>query len=264
MHRTLLRVSGYISERRNVRDQKLFVISLFQAENAILLAIHLESPGSAEGSEKSLRNELAEALVQLPGKMSESSSRWPQLTLVAVLVTACSLLYFVDSGLADLLSYDRGAIGRGQWWRFISANFLHTNGFHLALNLVALVAVTLLMDGTRNLGELVAVFFVGAVSVTVGLFFLTPRIYGYVGLSGVLHGLFVFVTWDVFRRDRLLGALLAMALLIKLAHELWNGPSRAIEGLIEAEVVTEAHFFGVLGGILGVLITSRLARRSRA
>ena len=186
------------------------------------------------------------------------------MTLVAVLVTACSLLYFVDSGLADLLSYDRGAIGRGQWWRFISANFLHTNGFHLALNLVALVAVTLLMDGTRNLGELVAVFFVGAVSVTVGLFFLTPRIYGYVGLSGVLHGLFVIVIWDVFRRDRLLGALLAMALLIKLGHELWNGPSQAIESLIEAEVVTEAHFFGVLGGILGVLITSRLARRSRA
>lgn len=221
---------------------------------------HQKAAGLAESSGKSLLSELAEELVWFPAEMSVYSNRWPQLTIVAVISAGCALLCFLDSDLTEFLRYDRGEISLGQWWRFFSANFLHTNGFHLGLNLVALAALTLLMDGVR-LGELLTVFCVGAVSVTVGLYLFVPQVYGYVGLSGALHALFVLVTWGVFGRDRVLGALLALVLLIKLGNELWRGPSEALARLIAADVVTEAHFFGVLGGILGLLLTRGLGRR---
>ena len=62
------------------------------------------------------------------------NSRYFVVTLISVL---CVLLFAL--GIDDALAYRRELILEGQWWRLLSGNFLHTNIWHLAMNLAGFV-----------------------------------------------------------------------------------------------------------------------------
>ncbi len=151
----------------------------------------------------------------------------------------------------DWLQFARSDIEAGQWWRFISANFVHLNWRHFAMNAVALVAIYALYPNVmNNMGWLLA-FLLNSLAVTVGLWLFSPLIQWYVGLSGVLHGILtMLILLDYVLSKSKLNILLLLVLVTKLIWEGLMGPLPGSETTAGGPIVVQAHLYGFLGGLL--------------
>ncbi len=88
---------------------------------------------------------------------------------------------------AQLLRYDRSAIAAGGWWRLLTAHIVHLDAHHLMLNELGLVLMWSLFAQDYDAVEWCAIVFAGALAISSGLWWLSPRVAWYVGASGVLH-----------------------------------------------------------------------------
>ena len=87
-----------------------------------------------------------------------------------------------------------------------------------------------------------------------GIFYYNPSLTQYVGLSGVLHGIFVFgAIMDILSKDKT-GYLLFIGVWLKIAHEQIYGASSGVSDLIEASVAIDAHLWGAVGGLLFTIV----------
>lgn len=178
--------------------------------------------------------------------MFTEKSGWPALAGLSVL-----LLILFAALPADLLAFRRDAIGQGQWWRIITGNLAHTNGWHLLLNLAGLWIIALLFAADLNNRRLLSVLALCALAVTLGIWWWCPSTHWYMGLSGALHGLFAWgLVQDLRARRRgsllLLGGF-ALKLLLDWQGGGLNNPSAA---LIGARVHVESHLIGTMAGLL--------------
>ncbi|HVT35845.1 MAG TPA: rhombosortase [Nevskiaceae bacterium] len=152
------------------------------------------------------------------------------------------------------LRYDRAAIAAGQWWRFITGNFVHLGWYHWALNEAGIVVLVLLCP--EQLSPLVWMrrVLLLCVGMSAGLYWLVPGLPTYVGMSGVIHGLFVLgLMPQVLKKDLIaLGCLLY--LLGKLGYELYAGAPVSDEHAIGGSVVTQAHFYGSISALFYGLV----------
>tara|TARA_R100000306_G_scaffold57946_1_gene56245 strand:+ start:8190 stop:8849 length:660 start_codon:yes stop_codon:yes gene_type:complete len=173
------------------------------------------------------------------------------------------------SGLGSVFRYERDLILRGEYYRLITAHFVHLNWTHFAMNALGVAACCLLLDGTPK--GLSFVLISGVTVISAGLLLLYPQVQWYVGYSGVLYGqvfyaLLVGILQEI-RRARLQrdpAGLLRLLLLVLGAVYLlylviaanWPIPgslqgSDLSEGLIGAPVLHEAHLLGTLAGLFG-------------
>src|SRR5258705_593019 len=146
--------------------------------------------------------------------------RWIWLLLILLLLGA--VLGLGDSGSA-LLRYDRGAIAAGGWWRLLTAHIVHLDAHHLVLNGLGLVLMWSLFASDFDAVEWCVIVFAGALGISSGLWWLSPRVAWYVGASGVLHSVMAAGTAKhlIFRAlDRWI---LTVFLSGKLAYEQWGG-----------------------------------------
>lgn len=152
--------------------------------------------------------------------------------------------------MQDALCWDKRLIVQGQYWRVLSGNFTHSNLIHLVMNLIAFALIMgIFKPSTAQL--LIGVLFIALV---IGLLNLLTSMQIYLGLSGVLHGLFVYFALLDIRNGHKNAWLLVLAILAKLAWENIFAPSAFTERLIEASVATAAHLFGLLAGVLLALL----------
>ncbi len=98
--------------------------------------------------------------------------------------TRCWVLATVS---AQLLRYDRSAIAAGGWWRLLTAHIVHLDAHHLILNELGLVLMWSLFAQDYDAVEWCAIVLSGALAISSGLWWLSPRVSWYVGASGVLH-----------------------------------------------------------------------------
>jgi len=172
------------------------------------------------------------------------------LFLIIIFILALLAQLSLKSG-ADWLQYARPEIEAGQWWRFITGNFIHLNWRHLVLNALALVAIFYLFPSILSFTELLLVMLLSSIAVTLGLWLFNPSIYWYVGLSGALHGLLVtLLILDIAEGKSMLSIGLLILVLIKIVWEIWFGPLPGSEFTAGGRVVVEAHMFGSLGGLV--------------
>jgi rhomboid family GlyGly-CTERM serine protease len=149
--------------------------------------------------------------------------------------------------LAAGLSYDRAALAAGEWWRALTAHLVHLDARHLALNAAGLVLLVLVFAPTLRLRDWFLAGTVAALSVSFGLYFASPEVSGYVGLSGVLHGWWAAGAVSLLAVSRLEGTVALAALALKLLVERRFGPlGGALTGMT---VITAAHRYGALGGL---------------
>lgn len=184
---------------------------------------------------------------------------------VLALLLAIAALQALPASVRALLRYDPQAVAAGQWWRLLSAHAIHLSPMHAALNACGLALCWALADPAWTLRRLVVRMALLGIFIALLLWAFSPRTRDYVGLSGVLYGLIVWILLPavLVRRERLAALVLAMVL-ARLAWQSWAGPDAREEQLIGGYIVTQAHWFGVLGGLLGALHTAAAASRRPA
>lgn len=159
---------------------------------------------------------------------------------------------------SQLLAYRRSAILDGQLWRLITCHFHHTNLNHLMLNGASFIVITLLhKHHYKRFTPLILLIAIGfALSIT--LLITDPSLKGYLGLSGVLHGLFAWGAIEDIRTKEKTGYLLIAGLCIKLIWEGLFGPASSTEQFIGAKVLTSSHLYGAIWGTVLALLQPRL------
>lgn len=164
------------------------------------------------------------------------------------------LLLFVtelggDAGRA-LLQYDRMAIADGQWWRLLTGNFVHLGWYHWLLNELGLLVLVLLCPETLSWKVWARRVLLLSLGMSLGLYLFVPGLRTYVGMSGVIHGLFVLgLMPQILKRDLIaLGCL--VYLLGKIGWEMGFGAPVSDEVALGGHVVVESHLFGSIAALL--------------
>ena len=77
----------------------------------------------------------------------------------------------------DQLQFTREGISEGQWWRFITANFVHLSWRHFAMNIIAFGAIYVLFPNSLKVKAWALVLLLCALSVTLGIWIFSPNIH---------------------------------------------------------------------------------------
>jgi rhomboid family GlyGly-CTERM serine protease len=167
---------------------------------------------------------------------------------LALLAGCAVLLLPVLAGDAgrEALRYDRTALAAGQWWRLLTAHFVHLDFDHAALNSLGLVLMWALFARDYRPLHWLAILVGSIAAIDAGLWLRDSTVAWYVGSSGALHGIMAAGTLAHLRRRDLDGWLLAAFIVVKLAYEQSAGALPFTDS--HAGVVVDAHLFGTLGG----------------
>lgn len=175
-------------------------------------------------------------------------------SLAPLLIVAISIiLALIEPLSSDLLAYDRSQLNHFQWWRLITGHFLHTNTMHLLLNLAGLILLWALHGHYYRNARYLTIFFMLCLGTSGGLYLFAPQMQWYVGLSGVLHGLFIIGAYFDIRKKFKTGWLMLIGVWVKVIHEQIYGASDDIAQLIAANVAIDAHLFGTITGCIIIL-----------
>jgi membrane associated rhomboid family serine protease len=118
-------------------------------------------------------------------------------------------------------------VAAGEYWRLLTAAFLHGGLLHLALNMYALYVFGPVAERVLGTGRFIATYFTLAIASSVFVYLLTAPGTATVGASGAIFGLFglVFVLMVKAKQDlRTLLVLLAINAFISLQNGIsWQG-----------------------------------------
>jgi len=170
------------------------------------------------------------------------------LPAVAALISLA--IAVMGDAATQATQFDRSAIQSGEVWRLLSGHFAHLGTSHLLLNLAGLALISMLFAPVMPPLVWAGCFLVSALLVSGGLYFFLPKLNWYVGLSGVLHGLFVTGAVASWQRGLRLEGLLLLALAVKLIWEQITGPLPGSESAAGGPVVVDAHLYGAIGGLV--------------
>lgn len=175
----------------------------------------------------------------------------PKYSLGPALLAICAIATFIFEPLSgEWLAYDRYAIQGLETWRILTGNIVHTNGYHLLLNLAGLILLWALHGEHYRVGRFLKVFVWCSIGTSVGLYFFAENLIWYAGLSGALHGMFVWGScMDINTRVRS-GWLLLAGVAIKIGYEQISGSSTHVAALIDAKVAVDAHLYGAISGFI--------------
>lgn len=153
--------------------------------------------------------------------------------------------------LTQLWRYERHAIADGQWWRLVTAHFVHMDVGHAVLNAAGLALLWALFARSWRPGQWLFALVLTLVVIDAGFWFISTDLQWYVGASALLHGAFACGCMAlVFQKDRL-GQLAALVLVAKLIWEQVHGP---LPLETRHPVITASHAYGAVGGALAGLL----------
>lgn len=189
------------------------------------------------------------------GTVVSSQPRWLAPSILIALIVATEL---GGDALRNALRFDREAILAGQGWRLLTASFVHLGWYHAMLNILGLIVFVLLCPQAQPPLVWLRRMLLLSLGTGLGLLAFVPELHRYVGMSGVLHGLFLLgLVPQVRARDWIATGCLVY-LFGKLGYEMWSGAPVSDEAAIGGRVIVESHLFGTLaallyGGVFGSL-----------
>lgn len=170
------------------------------------------------------------------------------LLWVIALSLVTALLFFTVPN--HLLSFERNLIAQGEGWRIITGNLAHTNLWHLLLNLSGLAVLYSLFQEYLTAWRLPVLLLLLGTAVGLGIWWWCPQTQWYMGLSGLLHGLFVWGAMQDIRYRRYSGWLMLLGIVIKLGLDFYSAGESPVAVLIGARVHIESHLLGSVAGLL--------------
>jgi rhomboid family GlyGly-CTERM serine protease len=154
----------------------------------------------------------------------------------------------------------------GQWWRLLTAMWVHLNAGHWLADVLAAAGLLLLIARETRSGAMLVALLVLGVAVQLTLLFV-PSVHWYGGLSGALHGL---ALWGGLRLmhgeagSRQIGVVLTIGGLVKV----WLEQSWLAAVVFDPDwgfgVVRGAHAAGAIAGFALWLLQDWWRRRSAA
>ena len=161
-----------------------------------------------------------------------------------------TLVALIGSEASIWLRYDRDAIQAGQLWRIVSGHLAHLGWSHLAMNLAGLGLIWVIFGSHIPWQRWLVILVVGAIGTSVLLLLFNPQLRWYVGLSGVLHTLFIAGCLADLKHRRWDTWILLVLVIAKLAYEQIWGPMPGSESTAGGKVIVDAHLYGAVFGFL--------------
>jgi membrane associated rhomboid family serine protease len=140
------------------------------------------------------------------------------------------------------------AVANGDWWRLITAAFLHYGPIHLGLNMLALWWFGAAVEQVLGRGRYLLLYFVSGLAGSAGALLLSAESLT-VGASGAIFGILGAAFVLERQRTYVLGGSAVSIIAVNLAFTLFV-PGISIGG----------HLGGLAGGALGILALSRFGR----
>lgn len=169
--------------------------------------------------------------------------------LALLAVAALLLLPEIGGDAARIaLRYERMAIAGGEWWRLITAHFVHIDLEHTLLNVMGVVLMWAIFARDLSPRQWLIVTTVVVLTIDGGLWFRDKGVDWYVGASGALHGFMAAGTYVHVRRGDLDGWILVVFIVLKLGYEQLHGVLPFAESGMP--VVLNAHLYGAIGGVI--------------
>lgn len=171
-----------------------------------------------------------------------------------VLFVMCLLVQFLH--LEPYFRFDRQLIGEWQLWRLVTGHLTHLNWNHFGLNMAGLIMVAIFFAAYQTSRYwLIALVFI-TLTCSMGLW-LDGQLDRYVGLSGVLHGLFIIGGYWELKRYKTSGIVLLVLIAGKLIWEQLNGALPGSESMTGGRVAINAHLYGAMAGCIYLLLCVR-------
>ena len=172
--------------------------------------------------------------------------------IIALIIT---LLWLLGKSTLENLMYHREAIIDGQYWRFISAHLVHSNGWHLLLNLASLLMIGWLFSQHLSVILWLLVFVCAALSISAAYFWIAPEFDYYVGISAVLYAVIIVGALLEIKQQPLMATVILLVVTGRVIWQQFSGSVDALAELIDQRVAIESHLFGIITGyILGLAI----------
>ena len=181
---------------------------------------------------------------------------WLATTVAAGTIMAlAAVVILLPETVADRLMYQRLAVLEGQWWRLLTAHWVHLDRAHLLINMAGLAAVLLVLGRFLSLSSLLLATVLGGLAVSLGLLILAPQIPWYVGLSGLVSGIWAAAAVRGMLWRNWLGFAAVALLAAKLVWEQMEGAPASLTAELGDAVIVDAHLYGMFGGLLAGLLT---------
>ena len=185
-------------------------------------------------------------------------TRRDSLTLAAAVVLL-GFLQALPQAWHAVLRYDRDAVLQGELWRLWTGHLIHLGWVHWALNACGLVLCCVLADAPPAPRTLLWWVFVLSLGISVLFLLLVPHLAHYVGLSGVLYGLFVLALWPGVHRVDPVSIAALCAIIGWLGWQWIDGPAPSEMKLIGGNIIVQAHGFGVACALVMLAVPARRA-----
>lgn len=175
---------------------------------------------------------------------------------VIILIIISIALYTVQDHSLTLLEFNRSAITNGDYYRLLTGNLMHSNHWHLIFNVAGLGILTYLFYHLLTNKHFIVFSIINAILVSVLIYYYSPTTQHYVGLSGYLHGLFVYCCLIEINKGMKESWFLLLGVSIKIGYENIYGANSDMSDLIDVSIATEAHLFGALIALaqFGILV----------
>jgi len=170
------------------------------------------------------------------------------LVFLANLAQGSSLNRISGSIFEEGALYVHGGLDQGDWWRLITAAFLHASILHIGLNMFVLWIVGAPVETAIGRGRFLVLYLVSGLAGSAGALIFSPDAVT-VGASGAIFGILGAALVLESQRSYVLGGqafgLIAINLVLTFAI-----PNISVGG----------HLGGLAGGALGMLALSRFGR----
>jgi len=164
-------------------------------------------------------------------------------------------LWLLGESTLNALMYHRSGIKAGEIWRILSGHIVHSNGWHLLLNLASLMMIGLLFS--QHLTRLVWLlsFVLSGLMISACYFWIAPEYEYYVGLSAVLYAVIIIGAILDIKEQPLIAVIILVIVTARVIWQQYSGSLDSLAELIEDRVAIESHLFGIGSGyVLGILL----------
>jgi len=140
-------------------------------------------------------------------------------------------------------------VAEGEWWRLITAAFLHYGFIHLAMNMLALWLFGPALENALGAGRFLLLYLVAGLAGSAGALLVTPNA-ATVGASGAIYGVFGAILVLERQGTYVFGGSVIPLLVLNFAFTLF------IPGISKG-----GHIGGFVGGALAILVLSRFGTK---